>query len=138
MKHEIFKSSIEILEESFSWKLPKGALKIWWSVLIDEPFSSEDFEKGCMSVVRNSKRFPTLNELIEASQKACSIRVEKEQYKQKREEGRYRNLSQEEILANGVKTSPKAKAWIEETTKLLRGQVDKATWERMMKKIGEQ
>ena len=133
MKEDTYRHCIQILEEGFNWKLPNGALKIWWDVLTEEKFTDEDFEDGCIHVIRTLKRFPSLNELIEASDQIRKDRVEREWQARKNEENRYRHLTQDEILARGAKKNPR----IAITRRLLKGEIDKPTWERLMKEADE-
>lgn len=133
MKEDTYRHCIQTLEEGFNWKLPNGALKIWWDVLTEEKFTDEDFEDGCIFVIRNLKRFPSLNELIEATAEIRKDRLEREWQAKKSEENKYRHLTQEEILARGARGNPKTRERITITRRLLKGEIDKATWERLMK-----
>lgn len=131
---------MQTLEDGFNWQLPKGALKVWWDVLSEENFSDEDFKKGCVQAIRNFKRFPSLNELIEVITEIRQNRLEVEWRRQKWEENKYRNLSQKDIIAKGVmeSQSPKTKARLAATYKFLLGVIDKATWQELLKEIDDE
>lgn len=130
MNEKIYLEEIMRLQDTFNRTLTGSALKTWKLELEKAEIGDNDLSLGITKMIYRSKQFNIpfiFGELLKDCQEAQIDRRERESARQKLEENKYRNLSNDEILDKG-KNKVIAKAFIDLLREYLHGRLGRKEW----------